>query len=91
MVQNHTPNYAQSSIDNARRNRVVDTVALDTRISQRPLYMDSQSKLMGLNLFGDTFKMQPPEWVSGLGTGAPPKDPDLEGIAEDIKEDIDDI
>lgn len=91
MVQNKTPNYAQASIDNARSNKVVDTVALDTRISQRPLYMDAQSKMMGLNLFGDTFKFQPPTWESGLGTGDPADKPDLEGIADDIKDDIDDI
>ena len=91
MVQNKTPNYAQASIDAARSNKVVDTVALDKRISQRPLYMNAQSTMMGLNLFGDTFKFQAPDWESGLGTGDPADKPDLEGIADDIKDDIDDI
>jgi hypothetical protein len=91
MVQNKTPNYAQASIDAARSNKVVDAVALDKRISQRPLYMNAQSTMMGLNLFGDTFKFQAPDWESGLGTGDPADKPDLEGIADDIKDDIDDI
>ena len=91
MVQNKTPNYAQASIDSARSNKVVDSVALDKRISQRPLYMNAQSTMMGLNLFGDTFKFQAPDWESGLGTGDPANEPDLEGIADDIKDDIDDI
>ena len=91
MVQNKTPNYAQASIDAARANPIVDTVALDKRIAQRPLYMKAQSTMMGLNLFGDTFKFQPPSWESGLGTGDPADKPDLEGIADDIKDDIDDI
>jgi len=40
--------------------------------------------MLGLNLFGDMYRYQAPDWSTALGTGGGPKDDNLEGIYEDI-------
>ena len=81
---NSVPNYAQMSIDQARQNRAIDIEALDQRISQRPLYSGARGDMLGLNLFGDMYRYQAPDWSTALGTGGGPKDDNLDDIYEDI-------
>ena len=81
---NSVPNYAQMSIDQARQNRAIDIEALDKRISQRPLYSGARGDMLGLNLFGDMYRYQAPDWSPALGTGGGPKDDNLDDIYDDI-------
>jgi len=79
---NKVPNFALDSINLARANQVVDRQALDTRISQRPLYSGAMATNIGGMLFGDTYRMQAPNWESALGTGKDPETPDYNKDAE---------
>ena len=79
---NRVPNFALDNINLARANQVVDRQALDTRISQRPLYSGAMATNIGGMLFGDTYRMQAPDWVSALGTGKDPETPDYNKDAE---------
>ena len=84
MMQNDNKvrNFAVDSINLSRQNQVVDRQALDTRISQRPLYSGAMATNIGGMLFGDTYRMQAPNWESALGTGKDPETPDYNKDAE---------
>jgi len=61
----------------------VDVTKLDQRIGQRALYHQAQSKLAGLNVYGDHDAYKSSNWTSPLGED-PIESPDLKGDTEDI-------
>lgn len=81
-------NVAINKIDDIVGNQIA---ALDTRIGQRAQVSRDRSTIMASRLFGDQWAMPIPDWESGLSNQPDPYDPDLGGIRDEVRDDIDDI
>ena len=77
-------------IFNAKKNNPVDIEALDKQIRTQPLYSEAKSTLAKVNTFGDQYAYGSPNWQNPQGP-APYEPPDLGGMYDKTKKDIEDI
>ena len=59
-----TSSIAMGAIKRADQNEFINTNAVDKRIYDREMYSRAKSDMMGMNLFGDMYNMEIPDWQS---------------------------
>ena len=92
MAQDSRPQRNHAAISNERINNYgIDTAAMHQFSMLGSQNARDRATILGGHIFGDMWKYQAPDWNSSIDKQPAPNDPDIEGIADDTKDDIDDI
>ena len=84
-----TSSIAQNAINRANQNSPIDLAGLDQRIRDREAYSRAKADQMGLNIFGDMYKYESPNYKQPHTEG-PVETPDFDELYDKYKDDVND-
>ena len=84
-----TSSIAQNAINRASQNSPIDLAGLDQRIRDREAYSRAKADQMGLNIFGDMYKYESPNYKQPHTEG-PVETPDFDELYDKYKDDVND-